>query len=272
MKVIKVIEDDLNNLFELQTEEGYTVEAVHYRGNTLCISSQVGCSIRCSFCASGMKGFIKNLSFREILDQYRLAVDNGYKVENITFSGIGEPLLNWENVKLAFDYFKGIGVKVSFYTTGFPISNFLELLKLNHNGLTLSLHSVYENKRKSLIPNSHNIEEILDCLKDHIKNLSSRKKKLYSIGYLLIEGINDSKEEIDILIDIAKQLNLSVSLLKYNEIEGIPYKSTSDKKYEELFLILRKNGIKTTLSNRYRTRKIGGCGTLMINRLQCTTL
>ncbi|MCX7760080.1 MAG: radical SAM protein [Hydrogenothermaceae bacterium] len=271
MEVIKVINDELNNLFEIRTDDGYTIESVHYRGNTLCISSQVGCSVKCSFCASGLKGLIRNLSFEEIIDQYKLVVKNGFNVENITFAGIGEPLLNWENVKKAFEYFKSLGLKVSFYTTGFPLSNFKELLTINHNGLTLSLHSVLEDKRKTLIPNSHSIDNLISTLEDYIKNLSSRKKKLYSIGYLLIEGVNDSQEEIDILINIAKRLGLSVSLLKYNEIEGIEYKTTTDEKYEEIFLRLRKNGIKVTLSNRYRTRKIGGCGTLMVNRLQCST-
>lgn len=272
MKVVKIIKDELNILFELQTEDGYTVEAVHYRGNTLCVSSQVGCSVRCSFCASGMKGLVRDLSFDEIVGQYRLAVENGFEVKNITFAGIGEPLLNWENVKQAFEYFKALGIKVSFYTTGFPVSNFEKLLKLNHNGVNLSLHATEESKRKELIPNSHRIEQILEVLENHLATLSSRKRKLYSLGYLLIKGVNDSQQEIENLINIAKRLGLSVSLLKYNEIEGIDYKTTPDREYEDIFLKLRQHGIKTTLSNRYRTRKIGGCGTLMINRLQCSTL
>lgn len=272
MKVVKIIKDELNILFEIQTEDGYTVEAVHYRGNTLCVSSQVGCSIRCSFCASGMKGFIRDLSFDEIVSQYKLVVENGYEVKNITFAGIGEPLLNWENVEQAFYYFKTLGIRVSFYTTGFPVSNFEKLLKLNHNGVTLSLHATNNTKRKEIIPNSHKIEEILNVLENHLKSLSSRKKKLYSIGYLVIKDINDSQQDVDSLINIAKRLGLSVSLLKYNEIDGIEYKTTPDREYEEIFIKLRQHGIKTTLSNRYRTRKIGGCGTLMVNRLQCSTL
>ncbi|MCX7737989.1 MAG: radical SAM protein [Hydrogenothermaceae bacterium] len=272
MEVIKVIQDELNNLLEIKTEDGYTVEAVHYRGNTLCVSSQVGCSIRCTFCASGMNGFIRNLSFQEIVDQYRLVVESGYEVKNITFAGIGEPLLNWQNVKTSFEYFKSLGLKVSFYTTGFPILYFRQLLDINHNGVTLSIHSVYDEKRKSIIPNSQKVEELLEILEEHIKNLSSRKKKLYSLGYLLIKDINDSEKEIEELIRISKRLSLSVSLLKYNEVEGIPYKTTPDKEYEAIFLKLRECDIKTTLSNRYRTRKIGGCGTLMINRLNYTTL
>lgn len=272
MKVVKIIKDDLNTLFEIQTEDGYTIEAVHYRGNTLCVSSQVGCSIRCSFCASGMKGLVRNLIFDEIVSQYKLAVENGFEVKNITFAGIGEPLLNWDNVEQSFNYFKALGIKVSFYTTGFPAINFEKLLKLNHNGITLSLHATSNTKRKEIIPNSHRIEEILQVLEEHLKTLSSRKKKLYSIGYLVIKDINDSPQDIDGLISIAKRLGLSVSLLKYNEIDGIDYKTTPDEEYEDIFLRLRQHGIKTTLSNRYRTRKIGGCGTLMINRLQCSAL
>ena len=266
MKLEGIIQDQLNSLLEIKTDDGYTIESVHYR-TTLCVSSQVGCSVRCAFCASGLNGLIRNLTSQEIIDQYKIAKEKEFEITNVAFAGIGEPLLNFENVKHAFDYFKSIGIKVSFYTTGFPIKYFKELLKLNHDGLTLSLHSVLEEKRKSLIPNSHNIEELIQVFEDHLKTLSSRKRKLYSIGYLLIHGENDSDEELEILANIAKRLNIGVSLLKYNEIESLPFKTTPDEDYERAFLKLKSHEVRTTLSNRYRTRKIGGCGTLMVNRL-----
>ncbi len=266
MEVVKIINDELNKLFEIKTKDGYTVESVHYR-KTLCVSSQVGCSIRCSFCASGLNGLIRNLSFDEIVNQYSMVKEKGYEIESIAFAGIGEPLLNWNNVKESFYYFKSIGLSVSFYTTGFPISNFKELLLLNHDGVNLSLHSVFEDKRKSLIPNSHTISQLLEVFKQHLDTLSKRKKKLYNIAYILISDENDSYEEIDRLGEIAKELGIGVSLLKYNEIEFFPFKAVSDDRYEELFLRLKEKGIRVTLSNKYRTRKIGGCGTLMVNRL-----
>ncbi len=270
LNLIKIIKDELNSLLEIQTKDGFTIEAVHYR-KTLCISSQVGCSIKCSFCASGLNGLIRNLSFEEILNQYEIALTKGFEIENIAFAGIGEPLLNWENVKKSFEYFKSKGLKVSFYTTGFPISNFQEILKINHDGLNLSLHSVIEEKRKYFIPNSHTISQLLNILESHLKTLSKRKKKLYNLAYLLIYNENDSEEEILKLGNIAKKLGIGISLLKYNEISHFPFKTTPDEVYEKAFLILRDMGVKVTLSNRYRTRKIGGCGTLMVNRLNCST-
>ncbi len=271
MKIVKNIQDGLNNLLEIYVDN-HTIESVHYRGDTLCVSSQIGCPVRCSFCASGMNGLIRNLSTDEILNQYFLAKEDGLEIRNIAFAGIGEPLLNWNNVKEAFFKFKELGLKVSFYTTGFPLNKFEQLLNLPHNGLTLSLHSVLEEKRKDLIPKGETIQNLLNVFGNHLKNLSNKKRKLYSIAYLLIYNENDSDEEIQKLAQIAKDLNVNVSLLKYNEIEGIPYKTTPDEKYEEVFLKLRKEGIRVTLSNKYRTRKIGGCGTLMINRLQKQSL
>ncbi len=268
MKIEEVINDSLNKLLEVKTEDSYTVESVYYRGDTLCVSSQVGCPVRCSFCASGKDGLYRNLSSSEIINQYLLAKEDGLEIKNIAFAGIGEPLLNWKNVKEAFWYFKEQGLKCSFYTTGFPIDNFKELLNLPHNGINVSLHAVFEDKRKQLIPHGHPIEDILAALKDHLDTLSNRKKKMYNIAYLLIKGINDSKEELERLAEIAQKLGIGVSLLKYNEIERIPYRSTSDEEYEKAFLFLKEKGIKVTLSNRYRTRKIGGCGTLMVNRLK----
>ncbi len=268
MEIKKVINDQLNNLFEVVTTDGYTVESVHYRGDTLCISSQVGCPVKCTFCASGMKGLIRNLSFQEIINQYLLVKEKGYKITNIAFAGIGEPLLNFNAVSEAFGFFKKEGLKVSFYTTGFPLKNFEKLLKFPHNGITLSLHSISEDKRKDLIPHGHTISDLIGVFENHLKQLSNRQKKKYSIGYLLINGENDSDEEIIQLSKIAKRLGVGVSLLKFNEIEGIPFKTTPDEKYEEAFLKLRENGVRVTLSNSYRTRKIGGCGTLMVNRFE----
>ncbi|WP_457623090.1 radical SAM protein [Persephonella sp.] len=268
MKVKDIVKDQLNNLFEIETEDSHTIEAVHYRGDTLCVSTQLGCPIRCSFCASGLNGLIRNLSYEEIIGQYFQVENKGFQIKNIAFAGIGEPLLNWDNVKKAFFFFKDKGLKVSFYTTGFPLKNFKELLELPHNGVTVSIHSVNEDKRSQLIPVNHSLMEIIQTLKTHLNSLSNKKKKLYSIGYLLIDGVNNSDDELKKLSEIAENLNITVSLLKFNEIEGIEYKSTSDDEYERAFLFLRKNGIKVTLSNRYRTRKIGGCGTLMVNRIK----
>ncbi|NPA52828.1 MAG: radical SAM protein [Aquificae bacterium] len=267
MKIEKVIHDELNKLIQVKTSDNYTVESVYYR-NTLCISSQVGCPVRCTFCASGMYGLKRNLSYEEIINQYSLATSKGYSITNIAFAGIGEPLLNWENTKKAFWLFKQKNLKISFYTTGFPLKNFEELLALPHNGITLSIHAVTEEKRKKLIPKSANLEDLLKILENHIKPLSNRKKKLYSLAYLLIKNTNDSQEELENLANIAKKLNIPISLLKYNPIEDLPYQTTSDKDYEKAFLFLKEKGIRVTLSTRYRTRKIGGCGTLMINRLK----
>jgi len=270
MKIETVIDDELNKLLEVRTDDSFTVESVYYRGTTLCVSSQIGCPVRCSFCASGKNGLFRNLSFEEIINQYLLAKEDGLEIKNIAFAGIGEPLLNWENVKKAFFFFKEEKLRCSFYTTGFPLKNFKELLELPHNGVNLSLHAVFEEKRKEIIPFGHSIEDILGVLKKHLETLSNRKRKLYNIAYLLIKDINDSEEELERLAEIAKELKIGISLLKYNEIEGIPYKTTTDEDYEKAFLFLKEKGIKVTLSNKYRTRKIGGCGTLMVNRLNST--
>ena len=268
MKIEEVINDSLNKLLEVKTEDSYTIEAVYYRGDTLCVSSQIGCPVKCSFCASGQNGLYRNLSAEEIINQYLLAKEDGLEIKNIAFAGIGEPLLNWKNVKEAFWYFKEEGLKCSFYTTGFPIDKFKELLNLPHNGITVSLHAVLEEKRKQLIPYGHSINEIIETLKSHLSGLSNRKKKMYNLAYLLIKNVNDSQMELEKLADIALDLGVGVSLLKYNEIDGIPYATTSDEEYEKAFLFLKEKGVKVTLSNRYRTRKIGGCGTLMVNRLK----
>ena len=268
MRIGTVLEDKLNKLLELETDDKFTIESVYYRGDTLCISTQLGCPVRCSFCASGSKGLIRNLSTKEIIFQYELAVSEGMNIKNIAFAGIGDPLLNWENVKKAFWHFYQKGLRCSFYTTGFPVKHFQELLKLPHRGVNVSFHAVNDEKRKEIIPYGESLSRIIYTLKKHLEKLPNRKRKMYNIAYLIIKDFNDSEEELEKLSIIAKELRIGVSLLKYNEIEGLPYSSTTDEEYERAFLFLKERGVRVTLSNRYRTRKIGGCGTLMVNRLE----
>ncbi len=267
LKLLDVIEDKLNKLFLFETQDGYTIEGVFYRGNTLCISSQVGCNIRCIFCASGSKGFFRNLTYEELLMQYKLAQKylRG-KISNIAIAGIGEPLLNFENVVKALSMFKAEGLKVTISTTAYPLKNFKKLFSLNHNGVTISFHAGLEETRKKIIPVSESLEDIKKVLMENLKNVSSRQRKKYQLGYLLIEGINDDYENLRAFAEFASSLKLQVQLMMLNKVEGKPYNPVSEKKYLEIFKFLKSYGLVVTLSNRYRINKLGGCGTLCVNR------
>src|SRR5690606_13490253 len=147
---------ELNRLFVFELSDGYKVESVFYRGDTLCVSTQVGCAIKCPFCLSGSLGLVRNLSSEEIYAQYDLLKDT-LPIRRIAIAGIGEPLMNYPNVVTSFWRFKNMGLKVSFYTVGFPHTYLGHLIKLPHNGITVSIHSTRADKRKKLIPHGGNL-------------------------------------------------------------------------------------------------------------------
>ena len=264
MRLLKTLQSELNKLFLFELEDGFTVEAVFYRGDTLCVSTQVGCPIRCDFCASGKNGLIRNLSAEEIYNQYAL-LRGRLPIKRIAVAGIGEPLANWKNVKEAFLRFKDDQLKVSFYTTGFPTKHLEELLQLPHSGVTISIHSLKEEVRKVLMPHAGSLRELLDTLRKVLPKLSKKKRNKISLAYLLIKGVNDSEEELKELSRIAKELGVNLTLLYYNQVNE-KYKPVSPEEYEKAFLLLRESGVRTTLSTRFRKDKLGGCGTLVVNR------
>ncbi len=268
MKLLSVIESELNKLFIFELKDGFTVEAVHYRGDTLCVSTQVGCPIECGFCASGRNGLFRNLTFEEIVSQFEIVKEN-LPVKRIAVAGIGEPLLNWKNVREAFSYFKSKGLKVSFYTTGFPLKHLDELIDLPHNGVTISVHSLDEKVRKEIMPFAGSLKLLINFLKEKLKGLTKKKRSKISLAFLMLKGINDSEEHIRKIAKLAKELGVSVTLLYYNKVGS--FEPVDEDEYEKAFLMLRNEGVRVTLSTRFRKDKIGGCGTLTVGRIDDET-
>lgn len=264
MKLLQELSSNLNRLFLFELHDGKRVEAVYYRGDTLCISTQAGCAIGCLFCLSGKEGFFRNLSLEEITGQYEL-LRSRLDIKRVAVAGIGEPLMNWEKVKRAFWYFKDKGLKVSFYTTGYPTNKLRELLKLPHNGVSISIHSVKEEKRKNLLPHAGSLKDLVHVFKEELSTMPSRKKKKISLAYLLIKGVNDSEEELKGFALLIKELGVNATLLRYNQTTE-DFQDVENWEYEKAFLLLRSYGIRVTLSNRFRKDNLGGCGMLVTNR------
>ncbi|WP_457680001.1 radical SAM protein [Thermovibrio sp.] len=265
MRIVKRLQSKLNKLFIYETDDGYKVESVFYKGERLCVSSQVGCPVRCSFCASGMFGLKRSLKAEEIFAQYELLKEE-FPIKGVAIAGIGEPSANAEEVVKAIEMFKKEGLKTTVSTTGYPIEGFKKLIRAPHDGLTISVHGISKEVREKIFKVPIDLNEVLEALKEHLKKSSKSRRKKFQLGYLLIKGINDSKEELSKLARIARELRLTVMLMAYNEVEGIPLKALSEKEYEEAFLSLRERGVRITLSNRFRRDKLGGCGTLTIAR------
>ena len=265
MRVIRSLKSPLNRLFIYETEDGYKVESVFYKGERLCVSSQVGCPVRCAFCASGMYGLKRSLKAEEIFAQYSLLKEE-LPIKGVAIAGIGEPSANADEVVKAIELFKREGLKVTVSTTGYPIEGFKKLMGAPHDGLTISVHGISKEVREKIFGVNVPLDEVLKALEEYLQKASSSRRKKFQFGYLLIKGVNDSKEELKKLGKLARKYRMTVMLMAYNEVEGIPLKGVSEEEYEEAFLFLRKEGVRVTLSNRFRRDKLGGCGTLTIAR------
>ena len=263
MRLRSVTESRLNRLITFELEDGHLIEAVHYRGDTLCISTQVGCHVKCTFCASGRRGLVRNLSYEEVVGQYEIAQDM-FPVRRIAVAGIGEPLANWENVKRAFELFKARGLKVSFYTSGFPLGNLSQLLDLPHNGVSVSVHSLDPKRRREIMPLGGNVLHLIEFLKMKLPQLTRKRRKKVSLAYLLLKGVNDYKEDLLRLGQLALELGVGVTLLYYNKVGDL--EPVSEEDYERAFRLLRGMGVRVTLSTRFRKDRLGGCGTLTVDR------
>jgi len=265
MRVVKELKSPLNRLFIFETEDGYRIESVFYKGERLCVSSQVGCPVKCLFCASGKRGLKRSLTAEEIFLQYEILREK-LPIRGVAIAGIGEPSLNADEVVRAVELFKREGLKVTVSTTGYPISGFEKLIRAPHDGLTISVHSVFPEKRREIFGLSEDLGEILAVLEEYRKGVSSSRRKKFQLGYLLIKGLNDSEEDLRELGRIAKEHRMPVMLMAYNPIEGVGLEPLSDEEYERAFLFLREMGVRVTLSNRFRRDPLGGCGTLTISR------
>jgi 23S rRNA (adenine2503-C2)-methyltransferase len=265
MRVIKELKSPLNRLFIFETDDGFKVESVFYKGDRLCVSSQVGCPVRCLFCASGKKGLKRNLTADEIYSQYSL-LKKELPIKGIAIAGIGEPSANADEVLKAIELFKGEGLKVTVSTTGYPLSGFKKLIRAPHDGLTVSVHAVDGEKRKRIFGISESLDGIFGALEEYWEEASSSRRKKFQIGYLLLKGVNDSEEDLRRLGELAKRYRMTVMLMAYNPVEGVGIEPLTEEEYEKAFLELRRMGVRVTLSNRFRRDPLGGCGTLTISR------
>lgn len=222
-------------LFEL--EDKYAIESVmikekgHY---TFCISSQVGCKLGCAFCGTGRLGFRRNLSQGEIVTQVLMLKKElgNYKGKiNLVFMGMGEPLLNYSNLKKALKIIsaeKGISLSprnITISTAGM-FKQIKELEKDFPNlKLSFSLNAANEAKRKILMPISRkeNLLEILTYFKTH------KRKHRITFEYVLLKGVNDSLQDARLLADLLKEIPCKINLIPFNDIPGIDFETPDQK-------------------------------------------
>ena len=256
--------------FLINLEDSSAIESVFMRynhGNTLCVSTQVGCKMGCKFCASTKEGFERNLNAAEIEGQI-LAVERftKEKISNVVYMGIGEPLDNYDNViksvKIINDpYGLNIGARhISLSTCGI-VPKIYKLAEENIQcTLSISLHATSDEKRRDIMPiaNRYTIEELLNACKEYIKITGRR----ISFEYALIYGKNDSYEDAVSLAKLLRGMIAHVNLIPVNEIKEKEYKKATEKSIEKFMNTLNSMGIVTTVRRELGSDIDAACGQL----------
>jgi len=224
--------------------ESVIIPDTEYDRATVCISSQVGCPLKCKFCATGMNGFRRDLTTSEIIGQLT-AIRRKYGpniFQNVVFMGMGEPFLNYENVLKAVEIIShdsGLSMsskRITISTVG--LIKQIEQLgdsKLNVN-LALSLHAATDEKRKMLIPSAkaNPLKKIMKACGD----FAYRSKKKVTFEYILFKGFNDSKQDALKLAKLVKGIPCKINILAYNPVESLPFERPSEDEINEFGKIL----------------------------------
>ena len=255
-------------LFELS--DGNLVESVwmKYRhGNSVCVSSQVGCRMGCAFCASTIDGLERSLLPSEMLDQiYAITRDTGERVSNVVVMGIGEPLDNYENlllfIRLLTDE-NGLHISqrnVTVSTCGLvPEMKRLADEKLQIT-LALSLHAAFDEKRKKLMPvaNRYAIEELMEACAYYFEKTGRR----ITVEYALVGGVNDAKEDAEALGGLCRKLNCHVNLIPVNPIKERGFVQSERDAILAFKNKLEKYGRNVTIRREMGRDIDGACGQL----------
>lgn len=260
--------DSRNRRFVVELRDGARVEAVVYRGDTLCVSSQVGCAVACPFCASGAKGFARNLELAELLGQVEAVQALGVSLSRVTVSGVGEPLHN--GVLLSFiDACRARRIGPSVTTSGGPLSRLPQLLRTHHNGVTLSIHAGTEQTRSRAVPNGPQLSSLFGLLREEVPSLSGRRRRRLALAYLMVKGLNDGVEDLDAFAALAAPLEaqgVTVHLYDYNPVPTSEHRPVGRAAYEAAYARLTASGMRVRMSSKARLEENGGCGTLVAMR------
>ncbi len=265
---ISAIDGTRKYLFALS--DGNVIESVlmryHY-GNSVCISSQVGCRMGCRFCASTLDGLERNLRPSEMLDQiYRIGQDTGERVSHVVVMGSGEPLDNYDNLLRFIRILSGekglcVGQRNITVSTCGLVPQMLRLAEERLQiTLALSLHAASDETRRRLMPvaNRYPLREVLDACKVYFEKTGRRM----TFEYSLVRGVNDSPDEAQALARLLKDQHGHVNLIPVNPIQERDYVQSGREAVEAFKNHLEKNGINVTIRREMGRDIQGACGQL----------
>ncbi len=262
------VDDTVKYLYELY--DGECIESVlmkYHHGYTVCISSQVGCRMGCSFCASGIDGLFRHLSAAEMLAQVEMAgKDNGVRISNVVMMGMGEPLDNFDNtirfLQLVSDE-EGLGIglrHISVSTSG-VVPKIYKLMEVGYPvTLSISLHAPNNEIRDTIMKVNHAypVEQLLKACRDYTNNTGRR----ISFEYALISGVNDDDECAAQLAKKLKGMLCHVNLIPANPVKENSFTRPNENKVNRFCELLKSKGINTTVRRTLGADIDASCGQL----------
>jgi len=240
---------------------------------TLCVSTQVGCAYGCKFCASGLEGWKRNLTAGEIVAQI-LETERATKkrINNLVFMGMGEPLANYANLMKALNIINaswgvGIGARHITVSTSGLAPQIREMagqpLQIR---LALSLHGATDEVRQQIMPvnRKYPLAVLLDACADY----QAKKRKMMTLEYILIEGVNDMTEQAALLVKHARRLHAKVNLIPYNTVEGLEWRRPTDAVIDRFAAILHAAKVTATVRREKGHDIDAACGQLRLKQLK----
>ena len=271
-EIIKSYKSNLDDTVKmlLKYQDGNVIETVIMKykyGNTVCVSSQIGCGMGCKFCASTINGVVRSLTAGEILGQVIVAGRFlGERISNVVIMGSGEPLVNYDNV-LKFieivNWEQGLNIgqrHITLSTCGI-VPKIHQLAEENLQiTLAISLHSPWDEERKKIMPiaNEYSIIDIVEACKYYI-NITGRR---ITFEYALINNVNDRKEDAEQLIKLLKGMLCHVNLIPMNEVKESSFKKSSVSSIQSFQKKLEEEGIDTTIRRELGADINAACGQL----------
>jgi 23S rRNA (adenine2503-C2)-methyltransferase len=285
---VAVLESRKRDTFKavLETEGGHRIETVLMRNArnhwTVCVSSQVGCAMACTFCATGKMGFSRNLTEDEIVDQYRFwraflseRPNLSPYISNIVFMGMGEPLANYENVKAALrsvlEYTDLGPTRITVSTVG--LVPMLEKLLVDSDWpavrLAVSLHSADSETRKEIMPSSYDgfLDRLADWACRYFAAFGSRRRHL-TFEYVMLSGVNDTPRHAEALWRFAHRIGkVRVNLIPYN-FTGSRYVTSGSLPAERFQEMLERKGVTVTRRRTMGDDIAAACGQLIVEGVE----
>ena len=261
----------------IKLDDGNLVETVYIPENnrgTLCVSSQVGCTLNCKFCHTGTQKLVKNLSTEEIVSQLMIARDQlkdwpaneNRKISNIVFMGMGEPLYNYDSVKQAVEIFsdqEGIKLstkRITLSTSGI-VPQILEWGKEVDTVLAISLHATNDKLRDEIVPinKKYPLEELIQACRDYPRSRNSRR---ITFEYVMLKGVNDSLDDAKALVDLIEGIPAKINLIPFNPWPNSPYECSSNNQIKKFGDFINDAGYSSPVRKTRGQDIMAECGQL----------